>query len=66
MSLLGDKTFPCRLDRLPEFLGTAKWFGEAATTIPLPRRGNEKLLDATTIWQVPPLLALPKGRLRIE
>jgi hypothetical protein len=56
--LRGDHVFPCRLDELPRFLGTAKSYQDQGLQVPLLRR-NEKLLSADWLWRFPPGLPLP-------
>ena len=54
----GDSTFPCHLDRFPEFLGLARFLAEMGAKITPPRR-NEPVLDPDRLWLIPEGLVLP-------
>jgi hypothetical protein len=59
-----DLFFPCRLERLPDFLALAEFFARAGLAAPMQRRsGNERLLDSDHLWHIP--AGLPLGRYEV-
>jgi hypothetical protein len=58
-ALQGDAAFPCRLGRLPDFLGVAKLLETAGLNI-TPYRTKAPLLDATRLWRIPDGVPLPE------
>lgn len=59
-----DPVFPCRLDRLPEFLGAAKAFGDAGETMQTYRSPGPILRASETV-QLPKSVQVPKMNLAI-
>jgi len=61
-----DHTFPCALQRLPQFLSIANFFMLSGSKISLPRRGHQKLVEPDIMWRIPSDIVLPRFAPRFE